>query len=233
MAAPCQTAPMRRTTPDGGLFEHLLAKAQAGEIPSRIRTFARGEVVFHEGDPGNTIHLVQAGMFAVRAATTAGRTMIITVLASGGIFGEFAVFSLEGRRTSSVTTLNGGTTTELGRDGIRELLRAEPETAEQLMAAVVTKAESTRSRLIELLSIPADLRVLRALLFVDGLDSSDGPIPLTQKDLASLAATTRPTANRVLREEEERGTVRLTRGGVAVVDADRLATRAGVDLPLH
>ena len=226
---------MRRTTPgsDEGLFEHLLGKAQAGEVPSRTRTFSRGEVVFHEGDPGNTIHLVQAGMFAVRAATTQGRTMIITVLAPGSIFGEFAVFSPEGRRTSSVTSLNGGTTTEIERDGIRAVLRAEPETAEQLMAAVVTKAESTRVRLIELLSISADLRVLRALLFVDDLDSGDGPIPLTQKDLASLAATTRPTANRILREEEERGTIRLTRGGIAVVDPDRLAKRAGVDLSLR
>ena len=60
-------------------------------------------------------------------------------------------------------------------------------------------------RLVELLAIPADLRVLRALLFVASLDDSEGPVPLTQLDLASLAATTRPTANKVLRGEEERG----------------------------
>ena len=90
-----------------------------------------------------------------------------------------------------------------------------------------------RVRLVELLSISADLRVLRALLFVDGLEPGDDPAPLTQKDLASLAATTRPTANRVLREEQDRGTVRLTRGGISVLDAERLAKRAGVSLALR
>jgi CRP-like cAMP-binding protein len=226
---------MRRTTAgsDGALFDHLLAKARAGDVPSRARTFARGEVVFHEGDPGNTIHLIEDGMFAVRAATTAGRSLIINVLAPGAVFGEFAVFSPDGRRTSSVTSLAGGTTTEIERDGIREALRAEPVLAEELMAAVVVKAESTRTRLIELLSISADLRVLRALLMVDGLNGGDGSVPLTQSDLASLAATTRPTANRVLREEQDRGTLRLTRGGISVVDPDRLAKRAGLDPPLR
>ena len=85
---------MRRKTAgaEGGLFEHLLAQVESGGVPSRTRAFSRGEVVFHEGDPGNTIHLVRQGMFAVRAATTAGRSLIIDVLADGDIFGEFAVF---------------------------------------------------------------------------------------------------------------------------------------------
>jgi hypothetical protein len=44
-----------------------------------------------------------------------------------------------------------------------------------------------------------------------------------------FAATTRPTANRVLRQEKERGTVKLSRGQVVVLDRQRLAERAGVD----
>lgn len=40
-------------------------------MPARTRSFSRGEVVFHEGDPGDTIDLIQDGVFAVRASTTA------------------------------------------------------------------------------------------------------------------------------------------------------------------
>ena len=221
---------MPRATPgsEAGLFEHLLGQIETGGVASRTRVFSRGEVVFHEGDSGNTIHLVREGMFAVRAATTAGRNLIINVLAAGDIFGEFAGFLPDERRTGSVTSLAGGTTTEIERAGIREALHAEPTLIEELMTAVVMKAESTRSRLVELLSVSADLRVLRALLMVHRLDPDGGPVPLTQQDLASLAATTRPTANRILREEVDRGTVLLTRGAISVLDPDRLARRAGV-----
>jgi CRP-like cAMP-binding protein len=32
---------------------------------ARRRRFAKGEVVFHEGDPGDTLHLIAKGHFAV------------------------------------------------------------------------------------------------------------------------------------------------------------------------
>ena len=36
---------------------------------ARRRTFARREVVFHRGDPADTLHLVYSGRFAVRIGT--------------------------------------------------------------------------------------------------------------------------------------------------------------------
>ena len=36
---------------------------------ARRRTFRRGEVVFHAGDPADTLHLIVAGRFAVRVQT--------------------------------------------------------------------------------------------------------------------------------------------------------------------
>ena len=51
-------------------------------------------------------------------------------------------------------------------------------------------------------------------------------VPLTQEELASLAGTSRATVNRVLREEEEFGTLRLSRGRSTVTDAAGLRRRA-------
>ena len=36
---------------------------------ARRRTFGRREVVFHRGDPADTLHLVHTGRFAVRIET--------------------------------------------------------------------------------------------------------------------------------------------------------------------
>jgi CRP-like cAMP-binding protein len=51
-------------------------------------------------------------------------------------------------------------------------------------------------------------------------------VPLTQEELAELAGTTRATINRVLREEEKRGTIRLERGRTIVLDPEQIARRA-------
>jgi len=215
----------------GWLFDQLSERVRSGLLPGRSQGYGKGEVVFHEHDLGDTIHMIKDGLFAVRAATTGGRSLIITVLGARDIFGEFAVFSAGGRRTSTVTALAPGTTVALLHDDLGRVFKEQPLLIEGMMASVIEKAESTNRRLVELLAIPADLRVLRALLLVDGLARTGGPVPLTQVDLANLAATTRPTANRVLREEADRGTLSLARGSVTVVDAVRLANRAKLDRP--
>jgi CRP-like cAMP-binding protein len=71
----------------------------------------------------------------------------------------------------------------------------------------------------------AEKRVLRRLRDVAVL-YADGVVRLTQEDLASLAGTSRATVNKVLREEQRRGTVELTRGCCAVLDVDALDRRA-------
>jgi CRP/FNR family transcriptional regulator, cyclic AMP receptor protein len=51
-------------------------------------------------------------------------------------------------------------------------------------------------------------------------------IPLTQEDLATMAGTTRPTVNRILREVEMAGVIRLSRARVEIVDQAGLARTA-------
>ena len=51
-------------------------------------------------------------------------------------------------------------------------------------------------------------------------------VPLTQEDIAGLAGTSRATVNRVLREEERRGTVELRRSKTVVLELEELSRRA-------
>jgi len=78
--------------------------------------------------------------------------------------------------------------------------------------------------------VPAEIRVLRRLLAVCELWGELKPgieVPLTQEDLASLAGTTRSTANRALRQAEADDLVTLARGRIALKDPSGLAVRAG------
>jgi CRP-like cAMP-binding protein len=51
-------------------------------------------------------------------------------------------------------------------------------------------------------------------------------IPLTQEELAEFTGASRATVNRVLRDEQERGTLERHRGKIRVIDVELLAKRA-------
>lgn len=61
-------------------------------------------------------------------------------------------------------------------------------------------------------------------LYGDG--SAGTVVPLTQDVFASMAGTTRPTANQVLRAAERDGLVTMSRGHVRIEDPRGLARRA-------
>ncbi len=55
------------------------------------RAYARNEVLCHEGDPADSLHLVQKGRFAVRIMTPLGETATIGIRGPGDSFGEMAL----------------------------------------------------------------------------------------------------------------------------------------------
>jgi CRP/FNR family cyclic AMP-dependent transcriptional regulator len=66
------------------------------------RRFGRGEVVFHEGDPGDALHVVTAGVFVARGSSTMGEVIAVNVFATGDVFGELVLLTPGARRSATV-----------------------------------------------------------------------------------------------------------------------------------
>ena len=196
---------------------------------ARRRTFARGEVVFHADDPADTLHLIVKGRFAARVQTAVGDTAILTVLGPGELFGEVALLGSDQRRSATIESLEAGETRSIFRDDFERLRRDHQGVSEVLIAILVGSVKRLSQHLLEALYVPSDKRVLRRLVELAGVygaaDAGSVGIPLRQEDLAGLAGTSRATANRVLREEEGRGTVSLGRGRITVLDSAALERR--------
>lgn len=195
---------------------------------ARRRTFRRGEVVFHVHDPADTLHLIVSGRFAVRVQTALGDVAILAVLGPGDIFGELGLIGGESRRGATVEALEQGETRSVHRPDWERLRREHPSVGDVLTAILADRLRRVNTHLLEALYTPADKRVRRRLVELAGLyaASSEGTrIPLRQEDLASIAGTSRATVNRVLREEEARGSVRLERGRTIVLDRAALERR--------
>jgi CRP/FNR family transcriptional regulator, cyclic AMP receptor protein len=211
-----------------GLFADVPADAvqQVLEI-ARRRRFQKGEVVFHRDDPADSLQLIVSGRFAVRVMTTLGDTVTIAIRGPGESFGEMALVGEGRRRSATVAALEQAETFALYQADFERLRRAHPSVNEVLIAFLAEEVRTQNERLLEALYVPVERRVLRRLAELAGTYADlNGEIPLTQEVLAELVGTTRPTLNVVLREEERKGTIKLGRGRLAVLDRGELVRRA-------
>lgn len=210
------------------------ASEELDELLSRARRrqFGAGEVVFHAGDPGDTVHLVRSGRFAVRISTEFGDVATLNVVGPGDAFGELALVTPEAPRSATVAALEAAETLSIHQLDFDRLRRVRPQTDALLVELLAARVRRLSGQLVEALHLPAETRIRRRLLEVAGIygggaEAGTGAvIPLTQEELASLAGTSRATVNKVLREEQEHGTVALSRGRTTVTDAAALERRA-------
>jgi CRP-like cAMP-binding protein len=198
---------------------------------ARRRRFARREVLFHEGDPGDTLHLIDKGRVAVRITTPLGDIATIGVLGRGDVVGEMAVLEEGGRRGATVLALEATETLSVDRRQFLDMRRRFPAIDLFVVDVLVAHVRRVNVQLMEALFMPVERRVVRRLLALTEIyGHADDPgavdVCLTQDDLASLAGTSRATVNRVLRQAEEAGAVSLSRGRIRVIDRVLLSKRA-------
>ena len=193
----------------------VLAKAQR-------RQFKRGEVLFHEGDPADTLHFIAEGRVIARRTSPMGDSVAFRVIGPGRALGDVAAVSSARRRSSTVSALEPTTTLSLTFAEFARLCEAHPAIQTHLATLLAARVKRLSDQLLEALFLPTDRRVVRRLLDLceqyQGGPGAAVVIPLTQTDIAELAGATRPSTNRVLRALESEGLVRLRRGQVEVLD---------------
>lgn len=196
----------------------------------RRRAYRRDEVIFHQGDLADTLHLIAAGHVSVRVTLPGGEFVVVAILGPGDAFGELALAGAVHPRGATVTALGNCETLSLGRDQFERLRTSYPGIDRFLVELLSERVDKLNIRLLEALYVPAERRVLRRLLDLCELFTGDGQrivIPVTQEMLASLAGTTRPTANQVLQRLAASEIVEVSRGQIVVLNRKALHRRAG------
>lgn len=192
----------------------------------RRRRFARGEVIFHEGDPGDALHHIVKGHVSVRVSTPRGDQAILRVLGPDDVVGEFALVS-PGPRAATVTALEATETMMLDREAFAALREERPSVDDYLINAYIAEVRRLSSSLLEALYLPVDKRVLRRVLELGELYGDDESIcvPLGQDDIAQIAGVTRQTVNKVLTKAQQDGALRIERGRLEILDLEEIRRR--------
>ncbi len=193
------------------------------------RSYPKGEVVFHEGDPASVMHFVTSGLAQVSVHTEAGDTVAVDVVGRGAVFGELALIEDDAERAATVTALQPLQTLTLTRQRFGVIRNRHPQVDRALIRLLAARLRQTDQRLLEALYSPVPQRVARRLTELCRLCTTEPGepvlIPVTQETLAGMVGATRTSTNQALRRLEALRLVELARGRVTVLDPTRLERR--------
>jgi CRP/FNR family transcriptional regulator len=187
------------------------------------RSWQAGEVIFREGDPGDTCYLVREGAVRVTRKHRDGREITLAELRTGDIFGELAMFGGE-ERSATVETLKPTSAVAFLASDFRRVLLANPETAVKMLDGLADRLRAANERISRQSFQTVAGRVASALLAqtqarqAEGAGDHEVLITATQTEIAQLAGSSRESANRFLTTLERAGVVTLGRGKVIVHD---------------
>jgi len=214
---------LRGTFYFAALDEGQLRELAAVAVP---RSWDRGEVIFREGDSGDTCYVVRSGAVLLTRHRH-GRALAIAELRRGQVFGELALFRGE-RRSATAETLEPTTALALLAGDVERLIRADTSIAMRMLAAMAERVSATTDRLVQQSFQTVPGRVAATLLAQvtarqrEGAPDRDVEVLATQAEIAGLAGTTRESASRFLQSLARDGVVTLRRGRVIVHTPERL-----------
>jgi CRP/FNR family transcriptional regulator len=191
------------------------------------RNWERGEILFREGDEGDTCYLVRDGAVLLTREHQDGRLVALAELRAGDLFGELAMFRGETRSATAEAIEDTAAVALLAGD-MQRLVKRNPDLALKLLASLAERVSRTTERLLQQSFQTVAGRVAGTLLAqsvarqAEGAPERDVLIRATQAEIAQLSGTSRESASRFLATLERAGLVTLGRGKVTVHEPARL-----------
>ena len=215
-----------------GLFQGVSAEDyEALEAQFEFVDAPRTSVIFHEGEPGDSLYIVLEGKVKLGRRTPDGRENLVAVMGPSDQFGELSLFD-PGPRTSTAIAVTDVRLARISKQALRSWIAERPAIAEQLLRVVARRLRRTNAMLADLIFTDVPGRVAKQLL---SLAQRFGTVEggnlrvthdLTQEELAQLVGASRETVNKALADFAQRGWLRLEGKSVVILDRDRLARRA-------
>jgi CRP/FNR family transcriptional regulator, cyclic AMP receptor protein len=188
------------------------------------REYQAGEVLFREGEPGDTMFVIQAG--AVRITKSMGGDQkVLAVLGPGEFVGEMAI--LNGKpRTATATVIEAARCLLIDARTLEAMVARNPEIAMRLIKKLARRLDSADTLIEILMHTDPKARVMLALARhaeAFGETVADGVrIRATAADVAQEVSVPEATAQDVIARLKRLRLVREEPGGMVVSDIARL-----------
>ena len=196
------------------------------------RRYRRNEVIFHEGDPGDSLHVLFEGRVKITRESIEGDEAIVVILAPGDSFGELVL--LDGAvRSATATAIEPTETLTMTRADFANLVDASEPFRWHVLGGIAHRIRRLTDQLAEVhfLDLAGRLALQLTRLADEAAPGQRTDIELrrnlTQSDLAAMVGGTRQRVNQILGDFDDEGLIRNEGGHLVVCDLEKLQRRAG------
>jgi CRP/FNR family cyclic AMP-dependent transcriptional regulator len=202
----------------------------------RVRRYRSGEFLFHEGDGGSSVLVIQRGWLKVTTTSPEGHEHVLAICGPDDVVGEVACLDLrEPGRSATAMALDEVVVRVIPREPFLAFLEEHPKVLLAVTRMLIGRLRDADRRRLEFGAYDTLGRLARVLSeltvahgHADGTGVRLDP-PLTQHELAGLVGASRESVVRALGELRRRGLVETGRRRIVVCDPAALAAvgRAG------
>lgn len=214
-------------------FRHLTAQALLTIVTSgRLRRFAAGTTIFHEGEPCAGMFVLLSGRVNMFKPGTQGQEQIVAVIDPVIMFNEVAVLD-GGPNPTTAFAVRPCVTWQIGYQEFQRLMQQYPDPAVALgllrVLAARNRALIARCEDLSYRSVQARLAKLLLGLSHNGsrpIERQDYPI----RELSAHVGTVPELVSRSLKTLQEAGVIAVSRAEIVITDARGLAGLAQVEM---
>jgi CRP/FNR family cyclic AMP-dependent transcriptional regulator len=193
-----------------------------------VRAFKAGAMIYAAGDEPAGLYAVLSGEVRLLYYSLEGKYAFYYVGLPSFWFG--ALSELDGlERFSDAIARSDTVLFHVGHGVVRRLLATQPRFCWEFTQTICRDLRNTLKMLAETKAMPPRAKTAQVLatLVLTRQTNAEGPLPLTQEQLAAMADVTRQTMSKILQQFERRKLIRRHYGRITVLDANRLARIAG------
>ena len=194
-------------------------------------TYQHGEILFRQGDPGDSLHIVTEGRLKVFVAAEPGDEIMVAILGRGDCVGELSLIDGE-PRSATVEALGPARTVALLRTEFQRALRENPRMIEALVNTLADRLRQTTTLAADLAFLDLRGRLAKKLLDLAAEHGKRSPygaieiaVPLTQFDLAAMMGVTRESISKQIGWFEQAGAIERHGRHIVILDEDVLRRR--------
>ena len=189
--------------------------------------YQRNEVIFHQGDPADRMHIIVEGRIKISIASEDGRETDIALFQQGDCFGEMAL--LDGsQRSATATAILPSETATLFREDFLTFLNDNPVVASEVNSMLVRRLRNSNETLGAIVFLDVPTRVAKYLISLAEANSEqDGAngtavVPIGHDELAHLVGASRETVSRALNNYRRMGIISTSHKRITIIDSARL-----------
>jgi CRP/FNR family transcriptional regulator, cyclic AMP receptor protein len=169
----------------------FLSKVNGGR---GISDYRKGQIIFSQGDPANTVFYIQSGKVKKTVVSEQGKEAVVALLSAGDFFGEGCLAG-ETLRLSTVSALTKCVITRVSKADLTRVIHAEPAFAELFISHLLARNSRVEEDLVDQLFNSSEKRLARILLLLANFGKEGRPEPIiakvSQETLAEMIGTTR------------------------------------------